>query len=338
MRRWLFLALAWGAGCRPPAPELHVLTWPDYFAPGTIAGFERENGCRVVLDYIESSESLQAKLEGGRSGYDVVFPSDEVVPLLAAGGMLERLDRARLPNLRNLDPRFLGLPCDPGNEHAVPYMWGTTGIAYLKDRIDPAPDSWAALWDPRYVPRLSMLDDAREAFAAAMRAVGADPRAVPGPDEIARAKAKLLERKPRAYDSSPRALLVNGDCWIAQCYSGDALQASEELGGRVGYVIPREGGTLWVDHLAVARGAQHFELAHRFIDYLLRPEVAAAITNATRFPNPNASARRFVRREVLEDPRVYPPDEVWRRCAPLPALPPDIRKVLHAAWAEVKAR
>lgn len=337
MRRGV-LSLMVLAGCGPSAPELHVLTWPNYFAKDTIAAFEKETGCRVVVDYMESSETLKTKLAGGRSGYDVVFPSDEVVPLLIAQGALDPLDHSKIPNLKNIQARFRGLSYDPSNACSVPYMWGTTGIAFLREKVRPAPESWEALWDPRYVKQMTMLDDGREVFAAALRITGADLRTAPSAEAVERAKKKLLERKPKAYDSSPKAMLVNGDCWIGQCYSGDALQAGEELGGKVGYVVPKEGGTLWIDNLCIARGAPRRELAHRFIDYLLRPEVSAAITNETRFPNPNEAARKHIRREVLEDPQVFPPEEVLRRCAPLPVLPPAIKKAIDDAWAEVKAR
>ncbi len=333
-----FLAFLALAGCGPSAPELHILTWPNYFAKDTIQGFEREAACRVVVDYMESSETLRTKLAGGGSGYDVVFPSDEVVPLLVARGVLEKIDPANLPNLKNIQSRFRGLPYDPANAHSVPYMWGTTGIAYLKEKVVPAPDSWEALWDPKLVKQMTMLDDGREVIAAALRLTGADLRAAPPAEAIEKAKKKLLERKPKAYDSSPKAMLVNGDCWIAQCYSGDALQASAELEGKVGYVVPKEGGTLWIDNLCVAKGAPRRELAHRFIDYLLRPEVSAAITNETRFPNPNEAARKHIRKEVLEDPLVFPPEEVLARCATLPVLPPEAKKALDAAWADLKAQ
>jgi spermidine/putrescine transport system substrate-binding protein len=333
-----FLAFLALAGCGPSAPELHVLTWPNYFAKDTIAAFEKEAGCRVVVDYMESSETLRTKLAGGRSGYDVVFPSDEVVPMLVAQGALDKLELSKIPNIQNIQPRFRGLPYDPSNAWSAPYMWGTTGIAYLKEKVIPAPESWEALWDTRFVKQMTMLDDGREVFAAAMRLTGTDLRAAPPPEAIEKAKNKLLERKPKAYDSSPKAMLVNGDCWIAQCYSGDALQAAEELGGKVGYAVPKEGGTLWIDNLCIAKDAPRRELAHRFIDYLLRPEVSAAITNETRFPNPNEGARKHIRKEVLEDPRVFPPEEVLRRCSTLPVLSPEVKKALDAAWAEVKAR
>lgn len=325
-----------GPGDRPE--ELHVLTWSDYFAADTIAGFEREFGCRVTLDYIESSDTLRAKLSGGRSGYDVAFPSDEVMGELIARGLLEKLDLSRIPNVRHLAARFRGLPFDPRQEYSVPYLWGTTGLAYNKARVSPPPDSWAALWDPRWAGRVTILDDAREAFEAARRALGG----APGPltrDDIARARAKLRELRPLAFESAPKDRLLRGEAWLAQAFNGDALQAASapERAADIGYVLPREGGTLWIDHLTIPKGAPNAPLAHRFIDYLLRPEVAAAISKAVRFATPNEEARRLLPRELLEDPLVYPREEDLGRCRLLEELPPKLKAALEEAWAEVKA-
>ncbi len=327
------------AGCtsKEEPAKLHVLTWSDYFAADTIPNFEKEFSCQVVLDYMESSETLRTKLAQPPSGYDVVFPSDEVVADLIARGLLERLDPGRLSNRKNLLPRFRSPRYDPRGEYAVPYMWGTTGIAYHADHVQPAPDSWAAMWDARYVRKMTMLDDARENFAAALRVIGADPSRVPSLDEIRRAKEKLLERKPLAYDSSAKRALLTGDAWLAQIFSGDALQAAEESGGKIRYVIPKEGATLWIDNMCIAKGAPRADLAHAFIDYLLRPEVSAAITNERRFPNPNEAAQALVREEIRKNPLVYPSEEDLARCQVLAELPPEIKRAIDDAWAEIRA-
>ncbi|MBI3858072.1 MAG: spermidine/putrescine ABC transporter substrate-binding protein [Planctomycetes bacterium] len=336
MKRFL-LALALLCGCSKNEPVLHLKTWPNYFAPDTVSAFEKEAGCRVVVGKMESSEALRTELSGGASGYDVVFPSDEVLPDFIARGLIQKLDLSKLPNAANLLARYRNLAYDPKNEYSLPYMWGSTGIAYNKEKIGAAPDSWAALWDPKHAAKVTLLDDPREVFAAAVRADGGDPGKM-SEALIAKALARFKGWKPVTYESSPKDMLVNGDAWISQCYSGDALQASDELKGKIGFVIPKEGGTLWIDNLCIAKGAPQPELAHKFIDYLLRAEVSAAITNAVHFPNPNEAARKLIKKEVLDNPLVNPTDEDLKRLSLLPLLAPEVRKKLDEGWAQVKGK
>ncbi|HYE99386.1 MAG TPA: spermidine/putrescine ABC transporter substrate-binding protein, partial [Planctomycetota bacterium] len=328
MKRVL-LALACLAGCGDGRPSLHVLAWPDYFAPDTIARFEKETGAKVVVDYIDSSETLRAKIAGGKSGYDVVFSSDEAVPSLVAAGLLDRLDP--LPGRKHIAPEFRGLAYDPEGAYTVPYMFGTTGLAWRKDAISPAPDSWAALWT--HSKKATLLADGREVIAAAMRLDGSSALTA---ETVAKAGKRFHGWKPLAWQSAPKDMLVNGDAHIAQCYSGDALQAAEATGGKVGFVIPKEGGTLWVDNLCIPKGAPQRALAHRFIDYLLRPDVSSAITKATRFGNPNAAARALLPLELLGNPLVFPPPDVRARLTDLPPLTPELKKVVDAAWASIQ--
>lgn len=330
MKRLLALPLALAlAGCSEPAPELTILIPSNYFARDTVAAFERETGCRVRIEPMENSETLRAKLEGGASGYDIVVPSDEAVARLAADGLLDRLDHAKIPNIANLSPRFRGLPYDPKNAYSLPYMTGSTGIAYRTDRVKPPPDSWAALL--RGKP--SLLDDGREVFAAAIWADGGSWTS----EGIAKAAARFKDWKPLAWDSDPKTLLIAGDVDLAQAYSGDALQAAEALDGKVGFVIPKEGGTLWIDNLCVARNAPQRELAHAFINHLLKPEVSAAITNERRFGNPNEAARKLIRKELLENRLIFPAEEDLKRLDLLPTLSSELKAELERAWAALRA-
>jgi len=338
----LALALLLGlTGCSPSKPELHVFNWADYFAPDTIKNFEKEFDCRIVPDYFESAETLRARLDGGRSGFDVVFPSDEVMRAFIAKGLLEKLDLGKIPNFKNLSPKFRGLDYDPKNEHSVPYMWGTTGIAYNKSKVHPAPDSWAALWDPKYAGNVTILDDPREAFAAALWADGGSPLGLSG-DAIEKARKKLGAAKVKAYDGQPKLRLIKGEAWIAQCYSGDAMQAAgadaKERSGDIGYVMPKEGGTIWVDNVCIPKGAPNPDLAHKFIDYLLRPDVSAAISNEVKYANPNEAAQKLILKEVLENRAANPSEDELRRCSLFKELDPETKKKLDDAWAQVKGR
>jgi spermidine/putrescine transport system substrate-binding protein len=339
MKSLAFVLLLGLTGCSPAKPELHVFNWADYFGPETIKNFEKEFDCRVVPDYFESAETLRARLDGGRSGFDVVFPSDEVMRVFIAKGLLEPLDLGRISNVKNLSSKFRGLEYDPKNEYSVPYMWGTTGIAYNKSKINPAPDSWAALWDPKYVGNVTILDDAREAFAAAIWADGGSPLSLSG-DSIEKGRKKLASAKVKAFDGQPKLRLIKGEAWIAQCYSGDALQAAgadaKERSGEIGYVIPKEGGTIWVDNICIPKGAPNKVLAHKFIDYLLRPDVSAAISNEVSYANPNEAAQKLIHKEVLENRAANPSEDELKRCSLLKELVPPIKKKLDDAWAQVK--
>ena len=340
MKKLLALAvLVLCSSCSKPKPQLHVFNWADYFAADTISAFEKEFDCRVVLDYFESSETLRARLEGGRSGFDVVFPSDEVMLTFIAKGLVEKIDPAKIPNLSNLSPKFRGLDYDPKNDYSVPYMWGTTGIAYNKEKVPVPPDSWAALWDPKLANRVTLLDDAREALVAAVWSEGGNPVALT-PEAIEKGKAKLAAAKVLAYDGQPKRRLITGETWMAQCYNGDALQAAsaKERAADIGFVIPKEGGTIWVDNLCIPKGAPNRELAHKFIDYLLRPAVSAAISNEVNFANPNDAARKLIKKEVLEDRMANPTEEDLKRCSLLKELAPELKKKLDDAWAQVKGK
>lgn len=337
--RGLFLAALLLAGCSRARPELFVLTWADYFAPDTISNFEKEFGCKVHVTTFDSSESLRGKLAQGASGYDVIFPSDEVIPSFIQKGYLEKLDLSKIPNLKNLNPYFRDLPYDAENQYSVAYMWGTTGIAYNKEKVSPPPDSWAALWDPKTLDHATHLDDAQEVFSAAMWWNGDDALKMT-PETIERAKKKILGKKPMAYDAAPRKRLLSGQAWISHIYSGDALQAAsaEERPADIGYVIPKEGGQLWVDNLCIAKGAPNPDLAHVFMNYLLRGDVSAAITEEVMFANPNDAAREHLPKEILEDPFIFPPESELERALVLPEPPPEIKKLLDAAWAEVRGQ
>jgi spermidine/putrescine-binding protein len=326
------------AGCSRASETLHVFNWDDYFAPDTLSRFEREAGCRVTLDTYESGQDLLAKLVAGGEGYDVCFPSDEILPALLDKGLLLELDLGRIPNAKHLSPERLGLPFDPTNAYTLPYFWGTTGIAYNREKVNSAPASWNDLWNEAHGRRVSILDDAREAIGAALRADGrsaneADPAA------LRQAQERLLRQKPLllGYDSAPKERLISGEVWIAQCFSGDAIQA-RSAGAAIDYVVPREGASLWIDSMAIPKGARRADLAHRFIDYLLRPDVSAAIADHVGYANPNDAARALTRKEILEDPIVYPPPAVLERCEWLRPLPPAEKQRVEDLWAEVKLR
>ncbi len=324
-----------------PAPAadrvLNLYIWSSYIAPETLAKFEARHGVKVNVDLYDSNEALLAKLQAGNAGYDVVCPSDYSVEVLRAQGLLRPLDHSALPHLVNVDPIFLDRPSDPGNVHSVPYFWGTSGIAYHRRRVAEPPTSWGALWDPRYAGRILMLDDAREAFGAALKWRGhsqntRDPRLLEA------ARDDLRRQKPlvRAYNSSNfEDVLLSGDAWIAQAWNGQIAKAMAH-DPDIAYVLPREGSTLFIDNLAIPVDARNPGLAHAFLDFTLEADIAAEICRTMKYSSPNRAAWPLLPPEVRDHPAIFPPPAAVERLELLRDLG-DATVLYDRLWTEVKS-
>jgi spermidine/putrescine transport system substrate-binding protein len=309
---------ATGGGEQELAKELHVYNWSEYIDPEIYADFEEEFGVKVIEDTYASNEDLLAKLQAGATGYDLIVPSDYMVTIMNELDLLAELNYDNLPNFTNIDERFKDPPYDPGNKYSVPYQWGTTGIGYNLDVFEEAPDSWAYLFDPAvasaYAGRMSMLNDSREALGAALKYLGYSVNST-NEQELEQAKQVLVQQKEwvAAYDSDGfEDLLAAGEVDIGHGWSGDYFTAATEA-PQVWYVIPKEGGVLWTDNLAIPKTAPSQYTAEAFINYLMRPEVAAKVTNYTWYASPNKAAEEFISAEILEEPGIYPSAEVMDR-------------------------
>jgi putrescine transport system substrate-binding protein len=335
-----FLAAASAAIAAPVAAAervVHVYNWADYIAPKTLETFRAETGIRVVYDVYDSNEVLETKLAAGGSGYDVVFPSFKpYAERMIKAGMLALLDRAKLPNARNLDPGVLKrmAESDPGNRHALPYMWGTTGIGYNVAKVKAAlgsaapVDSWRLLFDPAMAAKLapcgiSFLDD-DEALAAMLIYLGRDANSVRTVDlDAAQAAFQKIRPYVKYFHSSKYIeALANGDLCAAHGFSGDVVQARNRAneaknGNVIAYSLPKEGAVIWVDTMAMPKGAPHPAEAHAFMDFLMRPQVIAEISNTIAYANANAAATPLVSAAVRDDPSVYPSDETKARLVTL---------------------
>lgn len=344
------LALIAAAACRPseqaataeraaPTEELNVYIWTNYHSPAAIARFEQQHSARVNVELYDNNEIIEQKLKSGQSSYDVVVPSDYMVISLTRQGLLQPLDEALLPNLRNLDPAFDRLKADGGPRYSASYLWGTTGIAYRTDRVKAPIESWSALFDPDYRGHIVMLDDMREAFGAALHTANASINSR-DPAVIDAARQRLLEQRPLvlAYDSTGFAeRLDQGEAWLVQGYSGELASVARASQGAIRYVVPREGCSITTDNLAIPASAQHVALAHAFINYLLDPAVAAETTDHTGYATTNAAARALVRPDLLDDPAVFPPPEALNRCE-FPMDLGEFEPTLDAAWREIRAQ
>jgi len=315
-RRFFAFAVALLAGCgdgKPASdattgavatPTLHVFTWSDYLVPELVKQFETEFHCAVAESNFDDNESMRAKLLAGASGYDLVCPSDYMVAQLVADGALEKIDLARVPNVKNLSPRFAAPDYDAKHEHSIPYQWGLTGIAYRKSAVKNPPKSWKEFFDEKNLAawkgRISMLDDGRELAAAALLALGHSPNSR-DEKEIAAARDLLVKQKEflAKYDSSKYGeSLVSTEILIAQGWSGDVAKAQAEAPD-IGFVVPEEGTLSYVDNWAIPKGAPQKALAESFIDFLLRADVAAAAANARRYASVNEAAKPKILPEIL---------------------------------------
>ncbi len=315
---------------------LHYFTWSDYVGPELIEVFERQEGVKVVVDTFSSNEELLAKLQSGATGYDVIVPSDFMAAIMLKQGLLAELDPALVPNARLIEDRLRGLPFDPQQRYAVPYLWGTVGIGYDSAVVAEPPDSWEVLWDVRYKGQISMLNDQREVLGAALRSIGASLNSR-NPAEITRAKQKLIAQKPlvKTYSSDHYdQLLATGEVILAHGWGGPVARAMTHRPS-IKYVVPKEGGTIWADCLAVLKSSPNRQLATRFVNYLLDRDVAVRTTTRLLFAHANRDAKALVPPEIRDNPAVYAPAEVLNRLEWATDVGPSIR-LYDRAWTELK--
>jgi len=322
----------------PAAPrlKLNLLIWSNYIAPGVVGEFERGYNALVDIETYDSNEAMLAKLQVGVVAYDVIVPSDYMVRILIKQNLLLPLDHTRLPHEVHLDPQTLRLPFDPENTYSLPYTLNTTGIGYRKDKVTKAVDSWSAMWVPHYRDRIVMLDDVREVFAAALKLSGYSLNST-NEEEIRRARDLLIQQKPlvRAYDSGTfDQVLLSGDAWLSQGYGGQIAKVMLE-NPNIAYVIPREGCVMAIDNLCISQTAEHPDLAHEFINYLMEPAIAAENMNFIVYPTPNREALPLVRAELRHNPALFPPPEALKNCEYLSDLGPTTL-LYDRYWTEIK--
>jgi spermidine/putrescine-binding protein len=318
--------------------ELNIYIWSAYLPQEVVDEFTRRTGVKVSIDLYDSSEALLAKLQSGVADYDLVVPGDYMVHVLIGEKLIQPLDKTKLHGLGNLDPHFLDRGYDRGNHYTLPYLWGTTGIGYDRKKLGNV-DSVEALFDPRHKGRILMLDDMREVFGVALRRMGHSINER-DPAVLATAAAMLEAQKPlvATYDSGDFAnILAAGDVDLAQGYSGQLAAAVQEHADRLAYVVPKEGGTLWIDNMAIPTGARHAKAALAFIDYVLEPEVEAKIVGSVKYASPNTAAKAFIDPKIVGDPSIYPDAATLARCELIEDLG-ETTTLLDRYWTEIKSR
>ncbi len=336
-----------------PAEEkvVNVYNWSDYIDPATIEQFTAETGIKVNYDVFDSNEVLETKLLAGNTGYDVVVPSASFMERQIKAGVFQKLDRAKLSNWDKLDAEILQRVAlhDPGNEHSVNHMWGTTGIGFNEGKvtaIDPnAPvDSWDLVFDPKQVAKykdcgVSVLDAPSEIVAAVLAWKGKDPNSQ-DPADLQMAEDVLMSIRPyirMIHSSNYIDALANGELCVAVGWSGDVLQSRDRAeeagqGNVIKYNVPKEGTIIWFDMYAVPADAPHVDNAHAFINYMMKPEVAAANSNFVNYATGNAASLPMVDEAVRNDPGVYPPAEVKAKLFPDLAESEEFTRLLNRSW------
>jgi spermidine/putrescine-binding protein len=327
------------APAKPADPgKLNIYIWSAYLPQEVIDKFAAQTGVKVNFDLYDSNEALLEKLQSGVADYDLVVPSDYMVKILIAEKLIQPIDHAKLPNIKNLDPRFLDKKFDPQNRYSLPYFWGTTGFGYDKKKVKGPVDSWNVLFDPKYKGRILMLDDVREVFGVALKSMGhslntTDPAIL----KQAAEKLKKQKRLVKTYNSGDFAnILAAGDVDIAHGYNGQLAEVVAKEPERLAYVVPKEGGTFWMDNVAIPAKARNVENAYRFLDYIMQAEVNAEIVNGVSYASANVPAKQFIKPEILDDPAIYPSDDVLSRCEFIEDVG-DATTLLDQYWTEIKA-
>jgi putrescine transport system substrate-binding protein len=352
-------ALCWvgPAAAQEEEKVLNIYNWSDYIAPDTIANFEKETGIKVRYDNFDNNEIVHAKLVAGKTGYDIVVPSSNWAKLQADGGLLAKLDKSQLSNYKNLDPAILAqlAKLDPGNQYMVNWLWGFTTVGINVDKVKaalggmPMPDNaWDLVFKPEYVSKLkscgvSFLDSPTEVVPAALHYLGKPPFSKSAGDYAAAAALLKSVRPSVTLFSSSGYIndMANGSICVALGWSGDINIARQRaLDGKTGQkieaLIPKTGGVLFFDVMVIPADAPHPGNALKWINYILRPEVHAAITNKVFYANPNAASRPFVKPEVANNPTVFLSEQDMKLMAAPDSLANDLRRLMTRTYTSFK--
>ena len=350
------IALFAGSAMAAEEKTVYVYNWSDYIDDAILTEFTAETGIKVVYDVFDSNDVLETKLLAGGSGYDVVVPSGTFLGRQIQAGVFQKLDRAKLTNWGNLWDTILERVSvyDPGNQYAVNYMWGTTGIGYntkmVAERMADAPvNSWDMVFKPEVAAKFAdcgiyMLDAGDEIIPAALNYIGENPDSK-DPAVIAKAEAVLTAVRPyvRKFHSSEYIdALANGDICVAVGWSGDVLQARDraaeaENGVELNYVAPEEGALMWLDMMAIPADAPHPDYAHTFINYLMRAEVMAKASNYVYYANGNKASEKFLAEDVIGDPAIYPTPAALKTLYLTTPYDAESQRALTRIWTRVKS-
>ena len=343
----LLCCLTFGAlGCGSAGSDkkdsvVYVYSWGDYIDPATLKDFEKETGIHVILDEFDTNESMFPRVAEGAVHYDVICPSDYMIQRMIDNGLLQPLDFSKLPDAK----KYIGKEFfkqaesfDPGNKYAVPYCWGTVGIIYDKTKVTDPVDSWNILWNEKYAGQILMQDSARDALMIPLKLMGKSMNET-DKDVLAQAQQMLMQQKPlvQAYVvDEVKEKLINSEAAMGVVFSGEAPIILRE-NPNMEFVIPKEGTNFWIDGWVITKSSKNVDNAHKFIDYMCRPEVAAKNFEYLGYSTPNTGVRELVEDEELKNsPIAFPSPDVYKGQETYKYLGSQMDEYYNSLWMKVK--
>ncbi len=333
----LGLSLAIATGCAPSKPVLHVYNWADYTKPELIAQFEKDNQCVVRVDTFDSNEAMYAKIQAGAAGYDLIFPSSYMVKLMVQNNMLQKLDLAKIPNVQHVDTAIRRMIADPSFTHSVPYMMCNAGIAYDGDRVKDFEPSWDMFSHADLKGRMTMLNDMRETIGAALKFKGYSLNST-NDEELAQAKDIVIGWKKnlaKFENEQYKNGIASGEFLLVHGYNGDILQVMDEKTNIV-YAVPKEGCSISFDEMVIPKDAKQVELAHKFINFLHEPKVAAENSEFVCYLCPNTASYPLLSEEFKADASIFIPADLLAKCESIEDLGANQAKYTKV-WDAIKA-
>ncbi|MCD8554870.1 spermidine/putrescine ABC transporter substrate-binding protein [Seleniivibrio sp.] len=311
MKRLIFAILLCLLASSAFAKEVvYVYNWSEYIPEQVLSNFEKETGIKVIYTTYDSNEVMYSKVKvlGGK-GYDVIFPSTYYVNRMQKEGLLTPLNKKLLPNIKNMEPSLMNKPYDEGNKYSVPYLWGSTSLAINSDFVDEKKaNTYRILWDSKYKGKVILTDDLREVFHIALRILGYSGNET-DPEKIKKAYELLRKLRPnvRVYNSdSPKVPFINGEVTLGLTFNGEMYAAAQE-NPAIKYIYPKEGAIFWVDSMCIPKGSKNVANAHKFINYIMKPEVAKLISEEVGYPSPNKAGVALLDKSVRTNATIYPP-------------------------------
>jgi putrescine transport system substrate-binding protein len=347
-------SLALTSAPRAEDKVVNVFNWSDYIDTTILDDFTKETGIKVVYDTFDSNEVLETKLLAGGTGYDVVVPTAHFLARQIQAGVFEKLDKSKLPNLKNMWDMINERTAvyDPGNQYAIDYMWGTTGLGYNVDKIkaitgSDAKPGWNAIFDPAMAAKFKdcgiyMLDSPSDVIPSVLNYLGLDPKSTKKED-LDKAQAALLAVRPfiRKFNSSEYINgLANGDICLALGWSGDVFQARDrakeaKAGVKVDYSIPETGAEMWFDMMAIPADAPHKDAAYQFLNYMMRPDIIAKSSNFVYYANGNKASQPLLNKDILDDTAIYPTDATLKKLFTVPPTDSKTQRIVTRLWTKV---